>query len=115
MAFIATIVRGDGRCETVGEVRMSAEPDGARAEFAIVVRSDFQGKGLGRSLVEKMLRYGRSRGIRTLYGLVNRSNERMLGLARRLGFEIERAPDARTVVVSLDLQRRPDPPRVRLF
>jgi acetyltransferase len=115
MAFIATIVRGDGRCETVGEVRMSAEPDGARAEFAIVVRSDFQGKGLGRSLVEKMLRYGRSRGIRTLYGLVNPSNERMLGLARRLGFEIERAPDARTVVVSLDLQRRPDPPRVRLF
>ena len=115
MAFIATIVRGDGRRETVGEVRMSAEPDGARAEFAIVVRSDFQGKGLGRALVEKMLRYGRERGIRTLYGLVNRSNERMLGLARRLGFEIERAPDARTVVVSVDLQRRPDPPRVKLF
>ena len=115
MAFLATIVRGDGRCETVGEVRMSAEPDGARAEFAIVVRSDFQGKGLGRALVEKMVRYGRERGIQTLYGLVNRSNERMLGLARRLGFEIERAPDASTVVVSLDLQRRPDPPRVRLF
>jgi ribosomal protein S18 acetylase RimI-like enzyme len=85
------------------------------AATAVARRSDFQGKGLGRALVEKMLRYGRSRGIRTLYGLVNPSNERMLGLARRLGFEIERAPDARTVVVSLDLQRRPDPPQVRLF
>ncbi|MGH8470395.1 MAG: GNAT family N-acetyltransferase [Gammaproteobacteria bacterium] len=62
MAFIATVARDDGRSETVGEVRLSAEPDGARAEFAIVVRSDFQGKGLGRVLAEKMLRYCRERG-----------------------------------------------------
>jgi acetyltransferase len=115
MAFIATVARDDGRSETVGEVRMSAEPDGARAEFAIVVRSDFQGKGLGRALAEKMLRYGRERGVGRLYGLVEASNARMLGLAQRLGFEIERSSDGRTAVVSLDLQRRPEPPRVKLF
>jgi hypothetical protein len=48
-------------------------------------------------------------------GESDRSNERMLELARRLGFEIQRAPDARTVVASPGLQRRPDPPRVKLF
>ncbi|MCC6196625.1 MAG: GNAT family N-acetyltransferase [Burkholderiales bacterium] len=111
MAFIATVERADGY-ETVGEVRMNAEPDGARAEFAIVMRADFQGKELGRALLEKMIRFGRKRGIRILYGLVNGSNERMLGLARRLGFQLEGTPDARTVVVSLDLQRRLDPPWV---
>jgi len=114
MAFIATVAR-EGRSETVGEVRMSAEPDGARAEFAIVVRSDFQGKGLAHTLMDKMLRYCRERGIGLLYGLVDASNARMLGLAQRLGFEIERSPDGRTAVVSLDVQRRKDPPRVRLF
>jgi acetyltransferase len=94
---------------------MSAEPDGARAEFAIVVRSDFQGKGLGRALAEKMLRYCRGRGVGLLYGLVDASNARMLALAQRLGFEIERSSDGRTAVISLDVQRRPDPPRVKLF
>jgi acetyltransferase len=115
MAFIATVARDEGPPETVGEVRMSAEPDAARAEFAIVVRSDFQGKGLGCALAEKMLRYCRERGIGTLYGLVDAANARMLGLARRFGFEIEHAPDRRTAIISLDVQRRPGPPRVRLF
>jgi acetyltransferase len=114
MAFIATVAREEGRSETVGEVRMSAEPDGARAEFAIVVRSDFQRKGLGHALAEKMLRYCRARGVGLLYGLVDASNARMLGLAQRLGFEIERSSDGRTAVISLDLQRRPDPPQGRL-
>ncbi|MCC6611709.1 MAG: bifunctional acetate--CoA ligase family protein/GNAT family N-acetyltransferase [Burkholderiales bacterium] len=105
MAFIATVARAEGGSETVGEVRMSAEPDGIRAEFAIVVRSDFQGKGLGRALMEKMFRYCRERGVELLYGLVDASNARMLGLARRLGFEIERSSDGRTAVISLDMQR----------
>lgn len=104
MAFIATLERADGRSETVGEVRVSAEPDNLRAEFAIVVRSDFQGKGLGHALLEKTLRYCRERGIGLLYGLVNAANERMLGLARRLGFEIEHVPGDRTAVISLDLR-----------
>ena len=112
MAFIATATRDGGRPETVGEVRMSAEPDGARAEFAIVVRSDFQERGLGRALAEKLLRYCRERGIRLLYGLVDASNARMLGLARRLGFVIEQSSDSRMAVISLDVQKQSDPASV---
>lgn len=115
MAFIATVARAGGGSETVGEVRISAEPDGARAELAIVVRSEFQAKGLGRALTEKMLRYCRGRGIELVYGLVDASNARTLAFAQRLGFEIERSSDGSTAVVSLDVQRRPDPPRVKPF
>ena len=115
MAFIATLRRDNRRPETIGEARVSVDPDGTRAELAIVVRSDFQGRGLGRVLAEKMVRYCREHGIGVLYGLVNASNSRMLGLARSLGFETEHRPEDRTAVISLDLQRRPDPPRVKLF
>ena len=82
MAFIATLRRDNRRPETIGEARVSVDPDGTRAELAIVVRSDFQGRGLGRVLAEKIVRYCRKHGIGVLYGLVNASNSRMLGLAR---------------------------------
>ena len=38
-------------------------PYGPQGEFAIVVRSDLKGQGLGRVLLEKMIRYCRERGV----------------------------------------------------
>ena len=64
--------------ETVGVVRAICDPDGARAEFAILVRSDMQGKGLGALLMDKIVRYCRSRGIGELVGDVLATNARML-------------------------------------
>lgn len=110
-AFVATLPRADGRWEIVGEVRAREDSYGARSEFAIVVRSDLQGLGLGRALLEMVIAFCRARGGRLLYGLVAASNTPMLGLARRLGFEVDHVPGGRTVVVSLDLQRAPRPSR----
>lgn len=50
MAFIATRRNAQSQPETVVVVRAIADPDNARAEFAIIVRSDLKGHGLGSPL-----------------------------------------------------------------
>ncbi|PWC36371.1 bifunctional acetate--CoA ligase family protein/GNAT family N-acetyltransferase [Azospirillum sp. TSO35-2] len=69
-----------------GVVRITADPDNRRAEYAVMVRSDMKGQGLGYILMNKILDYARSRGIREVYGEVLRENTNMLGMCRALGF-----------------------------
>lgn len=101
--FVATMQRDDGACEIVGEIRAQEDADGTRAEFAIAVRSDRQRRGLGRALLEEIVRFCRQRGIRMLYGLVDPANAAMIALAQRLGFDVDHVPGGATVVVSLEL------------
>jgi acetyltransferase len=88
MAIIATS-GGVGAAETLGVVRAISDPDGTTAEFAILVRSDIAGRGLGRLLMEKIIGYCRSRGISRITGDVLASNARMLSFARCCGFSVE--------------------------
>lgn len=76
--------------EMLGVVRLSADPDGARAEFAIIVRTDRQGSGLGYLLMSRILAYAWSRGIGRVFGDVLAENERMIELCRSLGGEVKR-------------------------
>lgn len=73
--------------------RISAEPDMRRAEFAITVRSDKQGLGLGRLCLQRVLDYAQTRGIEEVWGSVLAENDGMLALAERLGFTRRRDPD----------------------
>jgi acetyltransferase len=93
MAFIATAPGPEGAEETLGVVRAVADPDNEQAEFAIVVRSDLKGGGLGELLMRKLITHFRSRGTRRMVGDVLKENERMLELARQLGFEVEPSYD----------------------
>jgi acetyltransferase len=89
MAFIATAPTPNGREETLGVVRAVADPDNQEAEFAITVRSDLKGGGLGELLMRKLIHHFQSRGTRRMVGEVLKENERMLELARELGFEVD--------------------------
>jgi acetyltransferase len=102
MAFIA--VRDDprGEAETLGVARALSDPDNVRAEFAIIVRSDLKGQGLGRILLEKLIGYCAARGMREIVGEALVHNRRMLDLARELGFRIEAIPGGDTVRVKLE-------------
>lgn len=93
MAFVATRGSNQADMETVGVVRAVADPDNERAEFAIIISSDLKGQGLGRALLEKMIRYCRERGTGELIGEILPENAAMLGLAKRLGFESHRSAD----------------------
>ncbi|MCB0164444.1 MAG: bifunctional acetate--CoA ligase family protein/GNAT family N-acetyltransferase, partial [Anaerolineae bacterium] len=108
MAFIATRPDDSGQPETLGVVRSIADPDNHQAEFAMIVRSDLKGMGLGRALLDKMIRYCRHRGMREIIGETMRVNTPMIRLARKCGFEVSSADDE-TVFLRLDLKpARPD-------
>ena len=70
-------------------VRAISNPDQSDAEFAILVRSDLKGLGLGKLMMEKIVRYARERGIGQLSGMTMPSNRGMINLAKRLGFQID--------------------------
>jgi acetyltransferase len=77
--------------EMVGVVDSMTAADNSEAEYSIFVRSDRKRTGLGRALMEKMIRYCRQRGTGRLWGMVLKTNVAMLSLDFKLGF----APDLR--------------------
>jgi len=94
MAFVAMTSASDEDPAVGGVVRLSADPDGQRAEYSVIVRSDLKGTGLGWQLMQVMLRYAKARGIGTVFGEVLRENRAMLDMAAELGFtRHERADD----------------------
>jgi len=89
-----------------GVVRITADPDNVRAEYAVMVRSDMKGQGLGFLLMSKILDYARSRGIKEVYGEVLRENTNMLGMCRALGFvRKENLDEPGVVEVKIDLEK----------
>jgi acetyltransferase len=90
MALVTTFHEGgEGPDPIYGVVRITADPDIERAEYAVLVRSDMKGKGLGYILMSEILKYARSRGIKEVFGEVLRENTNMLALCRELGFTQE--------------------------
>jgi acetyltransferase len=104
MAFIATRPMADGHSETLGVVRAITDPDNQRAEFAVLVRTDMKGQGLGEALMRKIIAYCRQRGTREIVGDILRENQAMRTLAAELGFQPVGAPSSDVVEVRLPLQ-----------
>ncbi|MEO8153663.1 MAG: bifunctional acetate--CoA ligase family protein/GNAT family N-acetyltransferase [Rhizobacter sp.] len=104
MAFIAIERQADGSERTVGVVRAVSDPDNVEAEFAVTVRSELKGHGLGHLLMSKIIAYAGSRGTQCLVGEVLRENQFMQALARELGFVVDpRIPTGPVVCYRLDL------------
>lgn len=57
-------------------------------EVAVVVADDWQGQGLGRMLMERVVAHARESGFEEIRGEVLVDNRPMLRLARRSGFEV---------------------------
>jgi len=106
MAFIVTRALDGGSWQTLGVARAVGDPDNVRAEFAIIVRSDLKGRGLGPILLNKLIDYLRGRGTTEVVGEALSDNRRLLGLVRQFGFEIEPSPGAGTVLLRLRLNPR---------
>ena len=99
MAFIATRPGPAGTAETLGVVRVAIDPDNTVGEFAIVVRSDLQGRGLGRLLMACLLDYCRARGLARVVGVALADNVGMHRLARACGFQLLPAVDGSVEMV----------------
>ncbi len=93
MAFVVTDSGVAGQAPIWGVVRMNAEPDMEKAEYAIAIDRNMTGLGLGPMLMRRIIDYARLRGFKELFGLVLRENDSMLRLCQALGFTVKVMPD----------------------
>jgi acetyltransferase len=78
--------------------RYAPNPDGRSAEFALTVADEWQGKGVGQALLERLVGAARAAGYEALVGNILEANREMLELAAHLGFA-ESARDGSAVTV----------------
>lgn len=105
MAFIA-IEETTGKM--LGAVRLHTDVDFASAEYAILIRSDLKGLGLGWMLMQMIIEYGRVEGVRAIRGQVLSRNTTMLDMCRQLGFSVSPDPQNQdTSLVVLQLEKKP--------
>ena len=97
MAFIA-IDEASGEMNGVGRLHANSAYD--TAEFAVLVRSDLKGHGLGWLLMQTMIEYARSEGLSTIEGQVLNENTTMLRMCAELGFAITPDPNEPNVSVA---------------
>jgi GNAT superfamily N-acetyltransferase len=101
MAFIAI---EEATEQMLGVVRIHANSEHRSGEYAILVRSDLKGHGLGWILMELMIEYARAEGLESVHGEVLQENKTMLQMCRQLGFQITLdADDPAIVIVTLPL------------
>lgn len=91
MAFVASIAEA-GEERLVGVARYAIDPsrDPGAAETAIVVRDDFQGRGLGTLLYKQLIRYASLHDVRYFFGTVHQSNARVMQFIRSSGLSFTR-------------------------
>jgi acetyltransferase len=109
MAFVAKGPDETGEVKTLGVVRAMTDPENHSSEFAILVRSDIKRVGLGRMLMEKIIRYCASRGTNRIMGSALLTNVGMAGLAKSVGFEVRKNYDDEIYEFDLPLNPSSEP------
>ena len=94
---IALVAIDPATGEMLGAVRLHADANYDTGEYAILVRSDLKGHGLGWTLMQIIIEYARWLGLKTIEGQVLRENTTMLRMCRELGFKIAEDLDDRDV------------------
>ncbi|TJW87445.1 MAG: bifunctional acetate--CoA ligase family protein/GNAT family N-acetyltransferase, partial [Mesorhizobium sp.] len=89
IAFVA-LETDTGALAAIG--RLSCDPDHRTGEYALLVRSDLQGHGLGWALLKQIIDYASAERIGRIEGIILNENSKMLTMCRELGFSIAHHP-----------------------
>ena len=89
MAFVAF---DETTNQMVGVVRIHSDSIYETGEYAILLRSDLKGRGLGWALMQLIIEYAKSEGLKAISGDVLKENTVMLEMCRNLGFEVKADP-----------------------
>jgi acetyltransferase len=85
MAIVAELKEGEKR-KMIGIARLVIDHDFKQGEYAVLVHDKFSGKGLGYKLMDVIIGVAQEKGLEEIYGTVLPDNEKMLRLARKMGF-----------------------------
>lgn len=88
MAFVIAENKPAGEAALYGGVRLVSDANHERGEFAITVIDTLAGHGIGRRLMEVIIDYAQSIGIKEITGDVLPGNRPMLALCQDLGFSV---------------------------
>lgn len=91
--------------DMLGVAGLHADANHESAEYAILVRSDLKGHGLGWSMMEQLVKYARREKLRRIEGEVLKENSTMLQMCEELGFFVtdDRSdPAVRHVALQID-------------
>jgi acetyltransferase len=105
MAIVATMQR-NGDQEIVGVARYALiEPisDGV-AEAAIVVEDAYQSQGLGTVLLQRLVAYAASHGVRAFRATIHQTNSRILHFIEKSGLPATKHLDGSVWDVKVDLE-----------
>lgn len=101
---LAAVIERDGKERIVGVSRYAVDATRRRCECAVVVADDWQKKGLGTALMQKLIKVAQERGLEKMESIDLAENAEMHGLAEYLGFRRRQDPDDfRQVIYSLQL------------
>ncbi|MDB5366328.1 MAG: GCN5-related N-acetyltransferase [Rhodospirillales bacterium] len=94
IALVAVPLPGaDGPLDAYGVARLSRDPaPGSSAELALIVRHDWQRRGVGRALTRALLEAAQRYGVLDIWALVLRENRPMLRLLAGFGFTVAVEP-----------------------
>jgi acetyltransferase len=108
MAFIAVTAIG-GEEREIGVARYVVDEDRSGAEFALLITDAWQHRGIGTLLTRALLRYAHASGLARMHGITHASNQAMIDLAGKLGFERIHVPSDATIVQVVKMLSADDP------
>ncbi len=104
MALVAILGEHTQQARMIGVARYISNPDELSCEFALTVADDWQKRGLGRQLMQRLIAIARDRGLQVMEGDVLAQNTKMLRLCTALEFRtLHDNDDPEVVIVRRDL------------
>jgi GNAT superfamily N-acetyltransferase len=89
---VTAVMPIDGAETIVGEARYAFDAGTSRFEFGLSVDDRWQGHGIGAALLKNLECRAAAFGAERLFGDTLRSNDAMIGLARKSGFAFTNSP-----------------------
>jgi RimJ/RimL family protein N-acetyltransferase len=94
---MALVAIDEASSELLGVVRLHSGSIRETGEYAVLLRSELKGKGLGWELMQLIIEYAKSIGLGRINGQILQENSVMLKMCRELGFEVRTDAEDRGV------------------
>lgn len=106
MVLIATREDKDGNDEVLGVARLTKQHGRNEAEFGMIIGDEYQGHGLGKELLSRLLDTGKAEQLERIIGYILPDNGVMIAICEELGFALERTEDNQIkAVLELELPK----------
>jgi acetyltransferase len=90
----------------LGVGRLNLIESGDEAEVAVLVADEYQGRGIGKALLGRLIELATERKLRRVRGEILRDNTTMQSLMKRFGFRLQLMKDPGSVSAVLELNSR---------